>query len=621
MTASSPRDALVAALTSIELREALKRYAAPPTDPDTPPLAQRFEGFRKRIDAERFILPMTGVQGCGKSTLLNALLFREPVLPIDADETTCVPTEICHDPAPDGIATVEFQDDRIERVPATEEALTAYLHNARNPGNQLGVKRVILASDHPMLADGMVLVDLPGMGSLTSANLQTTREYLKAAIGVIFLLRTVPPLTRSEAVFVASIWSRLPLALFLQNRWSDETASEAEAGRGHNEEKLREIAARNRIPLGEGSTVQVVNAYAAWRAVLMDDPEGQIGSGLAAVSQRLATLGASWPRMVEASVCSALLGELDGALLVLCHREEDLASSADQIRQRIAEEARRFDGYLADLEQRRASATTRNKVFAAESEEATREWASSTRKELRNVMRTKMRAGIVDGPRLTRALRDEEQGPLDEAFGTFQERSMKLVGDIQARFEDVGSWRARPRDTRKTVQLTERLKLEALLPNIVGAGAGIGGVWGGGVAGTKIGAAIGSAGGPPGLVIGGIVGGVVGGFLGVWLGRKARDGVTSVRANAAWPAVKKAIDTFVDGTEADLRRQAGKIVHHLDEGLDAWLQAQQKRYAHEREQRLAVLSASREEREVQKARLHGDDAILRRYRQTLEEGL
>src|SRR5574343_358123 len=99
-------------------------------------MADRLQTYRSQLAAERFVLPIAGIQGSGKSTLLNALAFDEPVLPIDADETTCVPVEIRWAERPQPQATVHYADGRTETLPRTEDALRSVVHNESNPGNE-----------------------------------------------------------------------------------------------------------------------------------------------------------------------------------------------------------------------------------------------------------------------------------------------------------------------------------------------------------------------------------------------------------------------------------------------------------------------------------------------------
>ena len=63
-------------------------------------LRDRIAALRHQLQMKRFVVPVYGIQGTGKSTFLNALLFKTPTLPVDADETTCVPVEVTYAASP-----------------------------------------------------------------------------------------------------------------------------------------------------------------------------------------------------------------------------------------------------------------------------------------------------------------------------------------------------------------------------------------------------------------------------------------------------------------------------------------------------------------------------------------
>lgn len=91
---------LTALLQNSDLAALVDRYLFSPGAPAD----ARYPLYAKRLSSRRFVMPVAGVQGSGKSTLLNALAFERPVLPVDADETTCVPVEIVWSAAPSGMA-------------------------------------------------------------------------------------------------------------------------------------------------------------------------------------------------------------------------------------------------------------------------------------------------------------------------------------------------------------------------------------------------------------------------------------------------------------------------------------------------------------------------------------
>jgi len=71
-------------------------------------------------------------------------------LPIDADETTCVPVEIVYAERPSGQAVVLYADGREEWTAATAESIAAFVHNHHKPANEWQVDRVIVESNRPL---------------------------------------------------------------------------------------------------------------------------------------------------------------------------------------------------------------------------------------------------------------------------------------------------------------------------------------------------------------------------------------------------------------------------------------------------------------------------------------
>ena len=56
-------------------------------------LQTRFTKALKDLNENQCRIPVLGLQGSGKSSFLNAVLFGDILLPVDAQETTCIPTE------------------------------------------------------------------------------------------------------------------------------------------------------------------------------------------------------------------------------------------------------------------------------------------------------------------------------------------------------------------------------------------------------------------------------------------------------------------------------------------------------------------------------------------------
>jgi len=165
--------------------------------------AQLILEIENKSNSSDMIVPILGTQGMGKSTMINAIL-GEDILPSEADETTCVPVEIRFGNDPYGI--VHFSCEKSEVIVMTKSDLSAFVDNNFNPGNEKQVRHIVLYRDHPLLKTGLVFVDLPGVGSLTKANEETTNLYIRDLCVAIFIISTSPPILKTEANFIASVW-------------------------------------------------------------------------------------------------------------------------------------------------------------------------------------------------------------------------------------------------------------------------------------------------------------------------------------------------------------------------------------------------------------------------------
>jgi len=608
-----------ALLADATLASLASQYDPPRSDAGSPRLAERLAAYAKQLTAERFVLPIAGIQGSGKSTLLNALAFDEPVLPIDADETTCVPVEISWAAQASRHATVHYLDGRSESLPCTEEALRSVVHNEHNPGNERQVARVVLESGRDMFRHGLVLVDLPGVGSLTAANKATTQRYLSEAVGVIFMLRTVPPLTRSEAMFVSLQWSSLPTALFVQNRWNDETDEEALAGRDHNVKVLKSIAGQTGIRLDKSPEIRVVNGYQALNATLIADARLADLSGLTALRAELDGFGSAWSGRVATAVVAALDADLMHLMRMIDSRLEEAKLDRSAHQKHMQQESQRFIERLQAIDERAAEMESDADSFRRTVRQQLRTWSGDMAKELRNRMRTKMRAGIVDGPRLKQALFDEQSQATDDIFEQIQQDALAAQDRLRGDLEGLDSWSADAPDLRFGVDKEESTKFENMggrLGSIAGGlGGGAAGIW----AAAEAGALIGTALGPVGTAVGAVVGGLLGGIAGLWIGNKTKEGITGLRIKAVESDVFAAIDRYVDETSRALNHIAEDFCAELEAVLDAWRASKTGEFEEEQKHSLGMLNMSAAEKSRAAESLQADRKAVESLRNRVSE--
>lgn len=226
-----------------------------------------FKHFVENMDKGEIVIPVLGIQGAGKSSFLNSILMDENVLPTDVDETTCVPVEVRFG-TDTSRAEVYFKARNMEQIDVKD--LEKYVHNDYNPANEMGVSRIVLFNDSEILKDNIVLVDLPGVGSLTPENQKTTLDYVNKLVAGIFMIRTNPPITRTEKNFINALWPKLSNTIFVQNKWTDETDEDAEEAKEHNEGVLNGI--RDSYNDNREICVNVVNVYKAVKGKFTNDP-------------------------------------------------------------------------------------------------------------------------------------------------------------------------------------------------------------------------------------------------------------------------------------------------------------------------------------------------------------
>lgn len=143
----------------------------------------------ERLEAPRFEIAVFGRVSSGKSSLLNHLLDTD-VLPVGVNPITTVPTRLVYG-EPAGI-TVTLDTREVQQHPI--ERLVEFASEERNPGNELGVTKLVVALPSARLKQGLVLVDTPGLGALATAGAEETRSYLPQCDLGILLVSAVTPI-------------------------------------------------------------------------------------------------------------------------------------------------------------------------------------------------------------------------------------------------------------------------------------------------------------------------------------------------------------------------------------------------------------------------------------------
>lgn len=485
----------------------------------------------KNSDGVEMIIPFLGVQGTGKSTLINGLL-KENILPNEADETTCVPVEVKY--GENERADVFFSDKSDVIVVNTRKELGEYVDNNFNPANCKGVERIVLYRQNPLLKTGMTIVDLPGVGSLTIENENTTKRYIENLCAAVFVMPTIPPFTKTQAMFIKAVWSQFPQAIFVQNDWGDTEMEKAES-LDEKKKNLRGIAKELHTSFDDGDIV-VVNAYKGIRGALEQDEVMLQESNISQLIDKLNHLSLNW----ETEKLKALLTKVEMCLLgvkqAIQDRIQEQSLSADEIiKKRKAEHDDYVKGTRLIGEKvdgiRRLLSDKEDEIFQL-SRTKSAECAGSIRAKIYQ----KIENGIVDGSKLAeafKAIQEEEMGAFFDVIFKKILETKYAIGEKVSEIQDVIDSENDFHQDTTIFDKKSAFKFEKTFGPLADIGGVIGAVW-----------AVGAIGGPWGWAAAAVI--TIGASL---VGMFSRRLVMKGRMNDA----KKEIAPIIDDIEMELR--------------------------------------------------------------------
>lgn len=166
---------------------------------DQPDLAARVEEHHGRARALEVAIVVVGETKRGKSSLINALVERPGLCPVDVDVATNAALILHHAPQPSALVLTESEPSGHE-IGLDEIADWATVEG--NPWNQKLVSAVRVGLDHRLLAEGVELIDTPGVGGLDSSHAKVTLAALGRAAGLVFVVDATRPLLSIELDFL-----------------------------------------------------------------------------------------------------------------------------------------------------------------------------------------------------------------------------------------------------------------------------------------------------------------------------------------------------------------------------------------------------------------------------------
>ncbi|MDR2171462.1 MAG: dynamin family protein [Planctomycetaceae bacterium] len=193
-------------------------------------LVGRFESDMRRIELGLFRIVIMGEIKKGKTSFINALLGVSDLLPVESDIATSVVFKVIY--GPERKFKIFFQPDidtgnRSEPLEVTQGQLRDYGTETGNPRNEKRVDFIGVEEPNPMLADGIVIVDTPGVGGLFKAHRDVSWRYAPNADAIFFVLDSVESVISSDEVnFLKELREKLKKQVFFVQTKTDAVDSE-----------------------------------------------------------------------------------------------------------------------------------------------------------------------------------------------------------------------------------------------------------------------------------------------------------------------------------------------------------------------------------------------------------
>lgn len=393
--------------------------------------SKKLREIYEKMHNGRMTVPVLGMQGMGKSTLINSILGKN-ILPNDADETTCVPVEVCY--GEDEHAEVLFKDERSVRIVHTREELNCYVDNNENPANKKLVRKIVLYDKLPLLKSGMVIVDLPGVGSLTAENAETTKQYIQDLCTAIFVIPTTPTIRKQEAFFIKSIWSQFPTAIFVQNLW-DESPRELKESVEYNDLILKQIAGELNNNYDNG--IIVVNAYNALIGAMKNDRKAMEEANLPRLLNELEKFADEWRARMERNMYVRLKYELVSVREVISNRLHNLDLTDEQIKEERKKELDIFNEQTKELNRKLLEIDDYMDDAEDNIRKLSKKKADDCAANIRKDIFRLIDSGVIDGPQLTAAFKDFQEEYVPEAFDEMFVEFQRIKLDIDEKFDEL----------------------------------------------------------------------------------------------------------------------------------------------------------------------------------------
>ena len=400
MATSDPASTLVAGIPLADLEEALSRATSALSGARAVEAKRVLDRWRGR----RFQALILGEFKRGKSTLLNALI-GEDLLPTGVQPVTALPTRVRS--GPERRAVVCGRDGGEREIPI--EGVRDYVDESRNPGNRRDAAsaEIELPAGPP---PGVVLIDVPGSGSVHRHNTETALAAIPEADAALVVASVDPPVGDAELSLLKTVCGHAARVDVVINKVDYLSAEDREAALDFTRRTLaREGYAMVRVwPVSarDGLRARESGDELAWRRSGMQALADGLGRFFE--QERIGVLARSLARKAGRVV------EQESALLEMervaaLHSAEKLRAIIETFRARRTTASRDADERALVFRRRFDS------IFAGYAERAAHAWRAR-----RDELQSRLRAMLSDDRGLSRrATHEAMQAVARDAVGRF----------------------------------------------------------------------------------------------------------------------------------------------------------------------------------------------------------
>ncbi|MUG96847.1 dynamin [Scytonema sp. UIC 10036] len=543
----------------------------------------------------------------GKSSLLNALLNEPDLFPVDVDITTNLVTTITYGQR-EKITVVVGEAGKQAAKEIQRSEIPDYVTEQRNQKNARKAKLLIIESPNPQLREGLVLVDTPGVGSLSAEHTAATYAFIPNADAILFVSDAFAPLSAKELEFIQdTIVPHCQNLIFVVTKIDKVSGYKTVVE--NNLEKLATVLGR---PSSEIPIIPV-SSKLKLEYLLSQNTEDLEDSQFASLETQL------WQLISQQRGQLLLLRALSELGRVIAEIKQPIQVEWEAYQENNQENLDAWENQFQDAKLRLQNLLENNATWRSQLSDGLQDIRTQILEQLQDGFTAIRRQSskylddrvLLESPEQIASLLEAD---IDSLMSNLGQQLGYLSANLQAQMEAVtnlslNSFEASSLERQKTQFTFEDIqgkkpgmagKLMQMTRNATFNMSAAGTI--GGVAGAAIGSLFGGVGAIPGQILGAAVGGTIAGIVGLVSG--AKEGLDQVKEKTKH-TVSIVIKQFIDDSQIQCSRALNKAIKELETYLRDDFLAQIKREKDNSDRTLRSLQDARklsQEQGVQRAK-------------------